>query len=1087
MLNFWRLFLLLWSVSCGLATVQAEVLTLGVIAVRSKADEQARWQPLADYLTNALQVQKVELRILNFAEMEQQLQNYELDFLITSPSYYVRLHENNALVTAVASLVESNQGKPVSAFGGVIFCLRERSDINSLQDLKNKKIAIVNHLSFGGYQMQSYELAQLGIKLQPSQLIETRQPQDNVVNTVLAGQADVGFVRTDVLESMAKEHKLNLSQLKILNLQDLPSYPFLLSTRLYPEWSFVALPNVDHRLARKVTASLLLLEPEHPAILAAGLYGFTVPVDYSPVEALLRELRLPPFDTIPNFTLADVWLRYRQPLLVLLTTGVAIIFLLVLLLLKNRQLYSAQQQIYETEQRFKQLVNRMTIPLACSNKQNQIIYFNQRFFKVFGYSQQEIPTVASWMELAYPDVNYRQQVIETWSNAVQQAVQSGQDIQPFEYNVTCKNGDVRIMEISGVILGDDLLATFIDLTKRKQAEKAVAESESKYRTLFETANDGIFLQNAIGFLDCNQRGANMYGLAKEQLIGKSPINFCPKYQPDGRLSSEVVAEKIEAALRGETPCFEWQSLRGDGVPFDVEITLNRIEYLGQSCLQAIVRDIGKRKQAETELKKYHDHLEQLVEERTAQLLKAKEAAEAANIAKSTFIATMSHELRTPLNAILGFSELMSLDETATPSQKNTLAIINRSGVHLLGMINDVLEISKIEAGYLELDIHACDLLKLLQDISDMFSIRATNKQLSFSMEIAPDIPQYIKADSGKLSQILINLLGNALKFTKRGGVILRTYSEPLPTDSIMLTIEIIDTGIGIPASKQEALFKPFVQLTRLNLDVEGSGLGLAISKSLIELMGGQIGFNSVLDVGSTFRITVPVAIAGVSDIVVTEATCLVKHIALNQPVWRLLVVDDNADNRLLLVNMLNRVGFDVLTAENGLEAINAFEQWHPHLIWMDMRMPIMDGYQATAKIRQLEGGDMVKIIAISASAFKEQHESMMKAGCDAVLHKPIKSGEVFGILTNCLGVKFIYQDNDLPMPSSLPELTADMLGSLTLELRQQLHEAALNLDIEETALLIAKIRQIAPDVASGLQILAQNYHFEQIIELTKHR
>ncbi|TAN70600.1 MAG: response regulator [Methylobacter sp.] len=497
------------------------------------------------------------------------------------------------------------------------------------------------------------------------------------------------------------------------------------------------------------------------------------------------------------------------------------------------------------------------------------------------------------------------------------------------------------------------------------------------------------------------------------------------------------------------------------------------------------RDITERKKAEQELEQYRHHLEKLVEERTAALLIAKEAAEAANIAKSTFIATMSHELRTPLNAILGFSELMSRDETATSAQKETLAIINRSGTHLLSMINDVLDISKIESGRLELDCRPFDLIKLLQDLGDMIGARAANKQLSFRLEIASDVPQYIKADGGKLRQVLINLLGNAIKFTKQGGVILHVHSQSLPADAMLLIAEVIDSGVGLSQDRQEELFKPFVQIVQANAAVKGTGLGLTISKLLVELMDGHIGVSSLLGGGSTFKIELPVSIATLDDIAVEEEWHPVKSIAPDQPPWRLLVVDDNPDNRLLLVAMLTEIGFEVREAENGQEAISAFEQWQPHLIWMDMRMPVMDGYEAARKIRQLAGGDAVKIIALTASAFCEQFDDIINAGCDAVLHKPFHTPEIFALLIKQLGVKFIYRDKPALAPSPVFETTAEMLIQLPLVLRQQLHEAALNLDIEETDAVIAQIRALAPDVGDGLQELAGHYQFDRIIQLTE--
>ena len=607
-----------------------------------------------------------------------------------------------------------------------------------------------------------------------------------------------------------------------------------------------------------------------------------------------------------------------------------------------------KKAIINSENRFRKLIKVIPIPLAYVLKNGVLQYTNDCFTQVFGYSNEDAPTLEEWWNFAYPDEKYRRWAVETWNTAVQTAVALEKDIRPVEYNVTCKDGSVRIMEISGVTLGDDFLATFIDLTERSQ---------------------------------------------------------------------------------------------------------------------------------------YQNHLEELVETRTLALSVAKEAAEAANIAKSTFIATMSHELRTPLNAILGFSQLMSLDNTATAKQKETLAIINRSGAHLLSMINDVLDISKIEAGRLELDIQAFDLVKLLQDISEMINVRATAKQLEFDLEITSDITRFIKTDSGKLRQVLINLLGNAIKFTASGSIILRAYTRQA-ANKILLIVEVIDSGVGIPADKQAELFQPFVQVMQANSDTQGTGLGLAISKSLVELMGGTIIFNSVIDEGSTFKIEIPVELANTVDVSTAEISREIKSLAPNQPAWRLLVVDDNADNRLLLISILTDIGFEVREAQNGQEAVNVFNEWHPHLIWMDMRMPVMNGYEATTKIRQLEGGDKVKILALTASVFKEQHQHILDSGCDTILHKPIHVPEIFAALVKYLGVKFIYADTLTEKPLQTTKTTVEMLEQLPLDLRQQLHEATLKLDTEEIDAIIEQICIISPEIADGLGELAKNYQFEQIIQLT---
>jgi CheY-like chemotaxis protein len=328
-------------------------------------------------------------------------------------------------------------------------------------------------------------------------------------------------------------------------------------------------------------------------------------------------------------------------------------------------------------------------------------------------------------------------------------------------------------------------------------------------------------------------------------------------------------------------------------------------------------------------------------------------------------------------------------------------------------------------------------------------------------------------------------LGNAIKFTPQGTVILRakTQSSASVTTTV-LTIEVIDSGIGIPTDEQAELFQPFVQLVQKKSDPEGTGLGLAISKSLIELMGGQISVNSVVGEGSTFKIELPVELAEVTDLAISENIKAVKHLAPNQPAWRLLIVDDSLENRLLLSTLLTDMGFQVREAENGQEAIQIFEDWQPALCWMDMRMPVMDGYEATAKIRQLAGGDKVKIIALTASVFIEQHQSIIEAGCDAVLHKPFHVPEIFAALSKHLGVKFIYQE-PVVAPSPAVKITAEMIATLPIEMRQQLREAALQLDVEEIDIMITQIYTVAPEVAESLRELVKSFQFEQILQITE--
>jgi signal transduction histidine kinase/DNA-binding response OmpR family regulator len=464
--------------------------------------------------------------------------------------------------------------------------------------------------------------------------------------------------------------------------------------------------------------------------------------------------------------------------------------------------------------------------------------------------------------------------------------------------------------------------------------------------------------------------------------------------------------------------------------------------------------------------------------------KAKEQAETASRAKSDFLANMSHELRTPLNAILGFSEVLSRESEATPAQKKKLDIINNSGAHLLAMINDVLDLSKIEAGRLEVELEAFDLPQLLRDIGQLFEMRAENVQLVFSLELDPSLAQYIKTDIGKLRQILINLLGNAVKFTSEGGITLRARTLPMADNPAMCRIqmEVEDSGQGIPPEQLKQVFDPFVQAEKTG--PKGTGLGLAISQSYAKLLGGEIHVQSKLGKGSLFCLDFPVALAGAAMVSSVEPTQVARGLKPGQPAWRILIVDDNFENRLLLTSLLTEVGFETREAENGEEAIALFEQWQPHFIWMDMRMPVMDGYKATAKIRTLSGGDKVKIVAVTASAFKEQYVKVIEAGCDEVLHKPFKSHEIFDTMEQHLDVRYIYE-TVVETEQTAPAITHtdETLSGLPADLRQKLREAANNLDISAANQVIDLIRSGHPETADSLQAMAEEFRFDRILKL----
>ena len=486
---------------------------------------------------------------------------------------------------------------------------------------------------------------------------------------------------------------------------------------------------------------------------------------------------------------------------------------------------------------------------------------------------------------------------------------------------------------------------------------------------------------------------------------------------------------------------------------------------------------------------------QQIEGYSHQLEQTAAAANMANRAKSEFLANMSHELRTPLNAILGFTQLMQRDRVSTQSATQTeyLGIISRSGEHLLNLINDVLSMAKIEAGRTTFDPSCFDLRYLLLTLEEMLRMRAEAKTLQLFVEIGDTVPEFIKTDEMKLRQVLVNLVGNAIKFTQAGSVTLTVSSQTAPASAEMaaaalpyiLSFSVHDTGVGIAPEEQSHLFDPFYQASKTRSAQQGTGLGLAISQRFIGLMGGQISVQSTPGEGSTFSFSIRALPADTDQLPI--ATGEVVGLLPLQPVYRILVVEDAAAARQLLVDLLSQVGFEVETAVNGEEAIARYQAWQPDLIWMDMRMPIMDGYEATRQIRAMATSP-VKIIAITASAFEEERAAMLASGCDDLVRKPFRAQIIFEKMAEHLGVRYRYQTEaapTLPVPAIAQPLAPDDLAPMPPDWLMQFHQAALEVDAEQLHQLIRQIPAKHHHLVEPLSTLTQNFCFDELIALTQ--
>ena len=628
----------------------------------------------------------------------------------------------------------------------------------------------------------------------------------------------------------------------------------------------------------------------------------------------------------------------------------------------------------------------------------RLTYANDRLCNMTGYSKDEFLGVLS--RFLYSSDEEFNRVGDILSGQIKQhgtgTVESlwrkkdGSDI-----NVLINSTPINDQNIaSGVTF------TALDITQRKVAEAALKDSEEKYSSIFQESPIGIFHYTRDGIItECNKKFVEIIGSSRKELIALNMLT---------QLRDKKMIEAVAKSLKFGVSIFQgwYTSVTGNKTSY-LQIQYKSIRDKQDQTIGGlgIVEDITEKKRAEKELRRYQEHLEELVEERTKALKKEKIRAETANRAKSDFLANMSHEIRTPLNAVTGFSELLS-SLVADEKQKSYLKAIKTAGKNLMLLINDILDLSKIEAEKLEIHYSTVDLNALLRDIQHIFELEAIQKGIEFIVRISENLPPALLLDEIRLRQVLLNMVGNAVKFTEKGYIRLTVDSRPHETGlTVDIHIMIEDTGIGISEHDLKSIFDSFHQQTNPDeARFGGTGLGLTICKRLVEMMNGRIQVKSTAGRGSTFTITLKNVSVESRKTDILPDKCHYDDFYFKK--GKILVVDDIESNRIFLRELLERVNLDVLEAHNGQEAVLIAPDFHPDAILMDIRMPVMDGVAALEHLKKNTTTRTIPVFAISASTSVYDQSRFLEKGFYGFVPKPV---DVDRLLTELSGLLPVIQ------------------------------------------------------------------------------
>jgi len=737
----------------------------------------------------------------------------------------------------------------------------------------------------------------------------------------------------------------------------------------------------------------------------------------------------------------------------------------------------ANEKLRASEERFRDFVTGVPIGFFRTTIDGHVIETNPAILKIVGFDSLEEARRYGWLNL-YDDP-------EEMSGLLAAVLEK--PVTGYEIMFRKPSGQPLPVRLHARVVNDEagqpkfLDGALEDITEQKRAEQMIRESERRLADIID------FLPVATMVIDLNGKVTawnrameTITGVKSRDMIGKGDYEYAlPLYGerrpilidlvslPDNELSGRYKNIHREGNILSGEAFIPKLSEKGS-VLIGFASPLYGLDGGTIGAIESIL-DVTEIRQVEAELKE------------------AKEAADAANKSKSAFLANMSHEIRTPMNAILGFARLMERDANLSSLSREHLEIINRSGEHLLALINDILEMSKIEAGRTTFVPKTFDLHDLIQDIEKMFRIRTDARGLSFQMEKVGQVPRWVVTDEGKLRQVLINLLGNAVKFTQEGGIVLRIAAAAAAHGEQAVQFEVQDTGPGIMEEEIGRLFQAFEQ-TRAGVKNGGTGLGLALSNGFVKILGGRaIEVTSTVGKGTTFRFSIPFMIGDEEKAKEKEARKIVLGLRPGQGEFRILIADDRETNRQLLSRLLEPSGFSIREAVNGEEALRAAREWAPRVILMDMTMPVMDGYEATRIIKSEPVLKDITVLALTASAFDEDRQRIFAAGADGYLSKPFREEELFESIRKLTGVEYLYQEHiamektsgQAEGTESIRRMVASVDPGLVTRIRNAVASADLDL-LEELALELAPEHQA---LAQRVRDLAVRYEYNALTAL----